>query len=136
MAEKFKFHLTENGKLLITQTETTANGKDLPLRTIMVNSQLVEKVLDTLVHFRNIINDCFASDQLFDRQLQISFQDFCNLDVGKFSMSELLACYVDKILRKGGIKGEKKQLEEQLENAALLFSFMQDKDLFLYVFRN
>jgi len=91
IAEKFKFQLTETGKSLLQNTETTSNGKDLPLRTILVNSQLVEKVIDTLVHFRGIITNCFNADSLFDRNLQISFQDFLNLDVGKFSMAELLA---------------------------------------------
>jgi len=38
IAEKFKFQLTETGKTLLQNTETTSNGKDLPLRAIMVNS--------------------------------------------------------------------------------------------------
>lgn len=59
-------------------------------------------------HYRSIIVDCFQGDSLFDRQLQISFQDFMAIDVGKFSMAEMLAYYADKVLRKGGIKGEKK----------------------------
>ena len=59
-----------------------------------------------------------------------------NIDVGKFSMSEMLACYADKVLRKGGMKGERKQAEEQLENLTDLFTFLYDKDLFLFVYRN
>ena len=42
----------------------------------------------------------------------LSFQDFMNLDVGKFSMAEILATYSDKVLRKGGIKGERKLIDE------------------------
>ena len=68
-------------------------------------------------------------------QLQLSFQDFLNNDVGKYNMSELLANYADKILRKGGVKGEKKVLEEQLENLAQIFTYLYDKDLFLVVYR-
>ena len=66
----------------------------------------------------------------------LSFQEFLNLDVGRFSMSELLANYADKVLHKGGIKGERKIIEEQLDNLALLFTYLYDKDLFLLVFRN
>ena len=40
----------------------------------------------------------------------------------------------DRVLM--AIKGEKKQLEDQLENLAILFSYLQDKDLFLLVYRN
>lgn len=83
-----------------------------------------------------MILECFNSDATFERQLMLSFQEFLNLDVGKFSMSELLANYADKVLRKGGIKGERKLIEEQLDNLALLFTYLYDKDLFLLVFRN
>ena len=83
-----------------------------------------------------MIQECFNSDATFERQLMLSFQEFLNLDVGKFSMSELLANYADKVLHKGGIKGERKVIEEQLDNLALLFTYLYDKDLFLLVFRN
>ena len=112
IADKFKLQLTNSGRQLLQSCETMKDGKDLPLKVILVNSQLVEKVLETLNHNRNVINECFSGDSLFDRCLQLSFQDFLNLDVGKFSMSELLAQYSDKVLRRGGIKGDKKLLEE------------------------
>ena len=51
-------------------------------------------------------------------------------------MSEMLANYADKVLRKGGIKGEKKQVEDQMDNLAHLFTYLYDKDLFLLVYRN
>ena len=50
-------------------------------------------------------------------------------------MSELLAYHADKILRKGGVKGEKKILEESLDNLAQIFTYLYDKDLFLVVYR-
>ena len=56
--------------------------------------------------------------------------------MGRFSTSELLANYGDKVLRKGGIKGERKMIEEQLDNLALLFTYLDDKDLFLMVYRD
>ena len=68
-------------------------------------------------------------------QLQLSFQDFLNHDVGKYNMSELLAYHADKILKKGGVKGEKKILEESLDNLAQIFTYLYDKDLFLVVYR-
>ena len=108
--------MSENGRKLLENTETQVNGKDLPLKTVLVNSQIVEKVIGILTHNRSIITDCFSGDTIFDRQLQLSFQDFLNLDVGKFSTAELLAFYCDKILKKGGIKGEKKQIEDELEH--------------------
>ena len=51
-------------------------------------------------------------------------------------MSELMANYADKVLKKGGVKGDRKILEEQLDNLAHLFTYLYDKDLFLLVYRN
>lgn len=136
ISDKFKSQLIQKGTELIKSVETTGNGKELSVKVILVNSQLVEKVLEVLTHHQKMILECFNSDATFERQLMLSFQEFLNLDVGKFSMSELLANYADKVLRKGGIKGDRKLIEEQLDNLALLFTYLYDKDLFLLVFRN
>ena len=63
----------------------------------------MEKVIEMLVHYRRMIEECFCKDNGFERQLMLSFQDFMNIDIGKFSMAEILASYSDKVLRKGGI---------------------------------
>lgn len=51
-------------------------------------------------------------------------------------MSEMLATFCDKILRKGVVQTERKALEEQLEKLAMLFTHLYDKDLFLLVYRS
>lgn len=48
---------------------------------------------------------CFKSDSTFSRQVSLALSDFINLEVGKYSMAELLASHIDKILRKGGTRG-------------------------------
>ena len=52
VSDKFKDQLTATGTNLLRGTETTSGGKDLPIKTILVNSQLVEKILDTLTQNR------------------------------------------------------------------------------------
>lgn len=59
-----------------------------------------------------------------------------NLEVGKYSMSELLANYADKILKKGGLKAEREGYEDHIGHVVTLFTFLVDKDLFLMVYRN
>ena len=59
-----------------------------------------------------------------------------NLEVGKYSMSELLANYADKILKKGGLKTERESYEDHITHVVTLFTFLVDKDLFLMVYRN
>ena len=46
-----------------------------------------------------------------------------------------MASYVDKIMRKGNVKGDRDALEELVDHLATLFSFLEDKDLFLMVYR-
>ena len=69
IAEKFKLQMTVNGKKLLESTETQNNGKDIPIKVVLVNSQVVEKVIEILKRNRSMINDCFNGDTLFDRQL-------------------------------------------------------------------
>ena len=57
------------------------------------------------------------------------------MDVGKFSMAEILAEYSDKILRKGGMKVDRASLDDHLDNVISLFTFLIDKDLYLMIFR-
>lgn len=83
-----------------------------------------------------MIDECFSHDSNFERQLMLSFQDFLNIDIGKFSMAEILATYSDKIMLKGGMKGDRKAIDEQLDSLSLLFAYLHDKDLFLLVYRN
>ena len=69
IAEKFKLQMTDSGKKLLESTETQNNGKDIPIKVVLVNSQVVEKVIGILTRNRSMIDDCFNSDTLFDRQL-------------------------------------------------------------------
>ena len=66
----------------------------------------------------------------------MAFQEFLNMDIGKFSMAELLANYTDKVLRKGGMKVDQDSFTEFLDNLIWLFTFLIDKDLYLMVFKN
>jgi hypothetical protein len=65
IADKFKIYLINQGRKLVESCETSSGGKELSLRVIMSNSQIVEKLLDLLIGFKKLINDCFKSDPLF-----------------------------------------------------------------------
>ena len=66
----------------------------------------------------------------------MGFQAFMNLDVGQHSMAELLSSHIDKLLRKGGMKGGDFGVEEMLDQQVALFAYLMDKDLFIEVYRN
>ena len=60
-----------------------------------------------------------------------------NDDIGKHNQSQLLAQFTDKKLRKGGSKGENHtDLIALFDAVVQLFSYLDEKDLFLECFRN
>ena len=65
IADKFKIYLIRQGRKLIESCETNSGGKELSLKAIMTNSQIVEKLLDLLIGFKKLINECFKNDPLF-----------------------------------------------------------------------
>ena len=136
VADIYKSHLIDQGRNLVESCATQSEGKDLSLKEMLTNSNIVERILSLLTHNSRVIKNCFDSDTQFLRQLQLAFQVFTNLDIGKFSMAEFLAAYVDKLLRKGGSISLTASMEETIESVVTVFSHLTDKDLFLEVYRN
>lgn len=101
---------------------------------MVANSGLIENFIGLLQRQNKVIKDFFEQDATFVRQLQLSFQVFVNLDVGKHSMAELLSTYIDKLMRKSG--GMSSNIDEIIDNCVTLFTYLIDKDLFLEVYRN
>ena len=67
IGDKFKNQLVDQGTKLLKATETSKEGKDLPIKVILMNSKVVEKVIEMLQHYRQMIDQCFAKDSTFER---------------------------------------------------------------------
>jgi cullin 1 len=79
----------------------------------------------------------FGSNSLFQKALKDAFVEFVNRDCGKYSNSELLSSYCDKVLRTGGQKQlSDQEVEATLEKTTQLFSYLEDKDMFAEIYRN
>jgi len=63
-----------------------------------------------------------------------AFTKFINVEVGAFTMAELLNFYVDHLF-KGNEKLPEDQLEDTTESVVRLFTYFDDKDLFYAAFR-
>ena len=60
-----------------------------------------------------------------------------NEDIGKYNQATILAQYTDKKLRKGGTRSQGQADQEALfDSIVQLFSYLDEKDLFLEVYRN
>lgn len=133
VAELYKSFLVRQGQSLVENCETHQDGKPLALREIVANSGLIEHFISLMQKQTRIIKECFEQDPMFDRQLQLAFQVFVNLDVGQFSMAEMLSSYIDKLLRKGAISDN---FDEMVDSLVTVFTHLDNKDLFLEVYRN
>ena len=65
ISDKFKIYLIERGRKIVKACETSNEDKELTLKAIVTNSQIIEKLLGLLVHFKRMIIECFRADPLF-----------------------------------------------------------------------
>mmetsp|Transcript_38572 Transcript_38572/g.27908 ORF Transcript_38572/g.27908 Transcript_38572/m.27908 type:complete len:121 (+) Transcript_38572:1123-1485(+) len=120
---------------MIEQSEKLQETKEKELTVKdIIASQLVENLVKMLKKYTRMVKQAFCGDPLFTRRLQLSFEAFMNLDIGKHQMAVVLATYSDTLLRKGGVKFETQVYNEFSEIIVKLFSHIIAKDLFLRVY--
>jgi cullin 1 len=95
---------------------------------------LINALLDLHKKYSDIIKRCFSDHKLFVQAMDEAFTKFINVEVGAFTMAELLNFYVDHIF-KGNEKLAEDQLEDTTEAVVRLFTYFDDKDLFYAAFR-
>ena len=64
----------------------------------------------------------------------MSYTQFLNRDIGQHTLSEILASKCDKMMRKGNQLTDE-QLDKYIDTTSGIFSNIEDKDLFLEVYR-
>ena len=86
--------------------------------------------------YHSLVQECFSGNPIFSKALKEAHEKFINMDLEKSSMAQLLADYLDNLLKKGGKeKLDDSIIEERLERVVQLFSYLQDKDLFSEYYR-
>lgn len=58
------------------------------------------------------------------------------LTSSRYSNTEMIATYADRVLRSGGEKLSEEQIESALDSVVALFTFITDKDVFADIYRN
>jgi len=96
----------------------------------------VEKLIKMLDEYIYIIQYCFEGNTSFEIHRAQGFEAFLNFEIGKYTVSELLATYTDNILRKNGLKLPQEEYEAYLEKVVKLFSHLTDKDIFIESYKN
>jgi cullin 1 len=98
---------------------------------------VVQALLDLHDKARAIVNAEFAGSTVFQKALKDAFEVFVNKEVTcRYSNTEMIASYADRVLRAGAEKLSDAQIEEALERVVQLFAYIADKDVFSEVYRN
>ncbi|KAI8900753.1 cul4a protein [Globomyces pollinis-pini] len=93
------------------------------------DSTMIENLLSFQYKLNQICQLSFNSNQLFIQSFKESFASFVN--ERKMKPAELIAIYIDKLLKTGVGKGSSEdEVEDKLNQCVSLFRFVQGKDVF------
>ncbi|XP_077987604.1 cullin-4A-like [Glandiceps talaboti] len=100
--------------------------------TIVINPEkdktMVQELLDFKDKIDNIVYNCFCKNDKFIHTMKESFESFINKRVNK--PAELVAKYVDNIMRAGNKEATEEELERILDKVMVIFRFIHGKDVF------
>ncbi|KAK3441040.1 hypothetical protein EUGRSUZ_B01291 [Eucalyptus grandis] len=115
----FEQHVTAEHTAFVKQVEDAADSKDFARKVIVLYDKC-----------ERYVNECFQNCALFHKAFEVAFEALCNKDVGGSSFAELLATFCDDILTNRSEKLSDEAIEEMLEKALKLVTYISDKDLF------
>lgn len=99
---------------------------------IVMNTDNDNTMVETLLQFKSKLSDIveksFAKDEQFDETLKKGFEDFINRRKNK--PAELIAKYVDALLRSSNKNQTELEVEDCLNQVLILFRFIHGKDVF------
>ncbi|KAI5931672.1 Cullin-3 [Manis javanica] len=114
MCECISSYLREQGKALVSEEEEGKNPIDY-----------IQGLLDLKSRLDRFLQESFNNDRLFKETIAGDFEYFLNLN----SRSPEYLSFIDDKLKKG-VKGLTEQEVETILDKAILFRFMQEKDVF------
>jgi len=92
------------------------------------DSEMVERLLSLKQRMDKIVRDSFQQNPILVNALRDSFEHFINQRSDR--PAELVAKYVDMLMKEGNRKYSDEELESILDRLMVLFRFMHGKDVF------
>lgn len=92
------------------------------------DSEMVQALLDLKSRLDDLILYCFEGAENFNNAINLAFESFVNARENK--PAELIAKFIDNILRTGNKGFTEEQLESTLDKALTLFRYIDGKDVF------
>jgi cullin 1 len=123
----FEKHVTQVGKQTIHQVARTA---------IKEPQQYVETILKVYKQYNTMVVGSFGNEPGFVASLDkacrsfINENDVCKLAKSASKSPELLARFVDSLLKKSAKNPEEQEMEQLLTDVMTVFKYIEDKDVF------
>nr|CCA24215.1 PREDICTED: hypothetical protein isoform 2 [Albugo laibachii Nc14]CCA26937.1 Putative cullin putative [Albugo laibachii Nc14] len=134
IADLVQQHITAAGNAIVCKRiQELQSGM---VKDAACDPEYIKEILFIHDKFRNLVNEQFGGNNLFQKALKDAFVDFVNKDVGSDNSAKLVSTFCDRILKTGGEKLSDEQVETYLEKVVSVFSYMIDKDLFAEIYRN
>lgn len=135
IAKSVREHLQEQGMRVVRQREadfSAAGGKEA-----QGDSRFVQSLMELHDRAVQLVQGPFQGHTLFQKALKEAFEVFVNQEVRcRYSNTEMIAGFCDRILRTGGTRMSDDEAERALEKVVQLFAFIIDKDRFGEIYRN
>jgi len=123
---------------MISQGEIIVNNhiKNIMSKSFGKNDdpELIKSLILLDQQFKQVTKDCFKDHLLFQKAQSDAFEFIMNDDKqNKFTHGEILATFIDKLLRKVRERLSDDELNEKCDHCISLFQYLTDKDLFAEV---
>lgn len=136
IANRFKIYISNKGNEIVTKWEESLDDVDKNLLIgKIIDSTFIEEIITFWENYMTLLSKDLNRDTYFVTAFESAFSSFLNRSVKDHTIAEILGRSCDKVLKKGNQILSEVKIYKFIENITNLFSYMEDKDLFIDVYR-
>lgn len=136
IAQQFKIYISEEGNRIVDLLdEEVAVDDTSAIVNKIIDSQFVDEIINFCERYVSLLIQDFRKDTYFVTSFESAFGSFLNRSVKSHTIAEILARSCEKVLKKGNQLPSEHSIHKYIQNITNLFSYMEDKDLFIEVYK-
>lgn len=115
--------------------ETVLEAEKNALINVILDTKFVDGMINFCERYVSLLRKDLNKDTYFVTAFESAFSSFLNRSCQEHTMAEVLAKSSERVLKKGNQNMSELQIYNYIENITNLFTYMEDKDLFIEVYR-
>ena len=136
IALQFKDHISNNGNKIINRLEESiADVEKNQVINAIFDSTFINDIVSFCENYMDLLVKDFKKDSYFATAFDSAFSSFLNRSVCDHSVAEILGRSCDSMLKKGNQILSDTKIYKFIDNITNLFIYMEDKDMFIDVYR-